>query len=138
MNITTWARVFFTKRLFHLLFRKKIFDEVGGFGTARMVSDCEMWHRLALKYNVVLMNEGIVWSREHNEQEQNSLSKFDLEYERIMIRYLKSPDCPLSNEIAAKILRKNKGKNIIGILKSMAKLQPDKARLGWKKLRSYE
>ena len=97
-----------------------------------------MWHRLALKYNVVLMNEGIVWSREHNEQEQNSLSKFDLDYERIMIRYLKSPDCPLSHDISSKILRKNKGKNIVGILKSMAKFQPDKAKLGWKKLRSYE
>jgi glycosyltransferase involved in cell wall biosynthesis len=120
------------------IIRKKVFDEVGGFGSARMVSDCEMWHRLALKYNVVLMNEGIVWSREHNEQEQNSLSKFDLDYERIMIRYLKSPDCPLSHDVASKILRKNKGKNIIGILKSMAKLQPDKAKLGWKKLRSYE
>ncbi len=120
------------------IIRKRIFDEVGGFGVARMVSDCEMWHRLALKNDVVLMNEGIVWSREHDEQEQNSLSKFDLEYERIMIRYLKSPDCPLSHDISSKILRKNKGKNIVGILKSMAKFQPDKAKLGWKKLRSYE
>ena len=120
------------------IIRKKVFEEAGGFGSQRMVSDCEMWHRLALKYNVVLMNEGIVWSRLHSEQEQNSLNQFDLDYERIMIRYLKSPDCPLNKDMAVKILQKNKGKNIIGILKSVAKFQPDQAKLGWKKLRSYE
>ncbi|MEJ0081054.1 MAG: hypothetical protein WDM78_08945 [Puia sp.] len=88
------------------IIRKRVFEEAGGFGSQRMVSDCEMWHRLALKYNVVLMNEGIVWSRLHSEQEQNSLNQFDLDYERIMIRYLKSPDCPLSRMWRQKFAKK--------------------------------
>jgi hypothetical protein len=64
--------------------KKKIFDEVNGFSSQRMVSDSEMWHKLASKYKVLLMPEGLVWNREHSLQEVKSSFQFLVDYEKIM------------------------------------------------------
>jgi glycosyltransferase involved in cell wall biosynthesis len=80
------------------IIRKKIFDEVGGFKPLRMCGDFEMWHRLALKFPVVLMPHGIVWYREHGEQEVNSYMNYVTQYEQIRKQYLADPLCPLSKE----------------------------------------
>jgi glycosyltransferase involved in cell wall biosynthesis len=64
----------FKSSLFHkaplsAIFKRSVFEEVGGFSGKRQMSDTEMWHLLALRYNVVLMPEGVAWYRSHPDQE---------------------------------------------------------------------
>ncbi|MFY7965490.1 MAG: glycosyltransferase family 2 protein [Chitinophagaceae bacterium] len=71
---------FFTKSIFHKaplssIIKKDAFDCVGGFSGKQHLGDFELWHLLALKFNVVLMSDGIVWCRNHNEQQKNDNQK---------------------------------------------------------------
>jgi glycosyltransferase involved in cell wall biosynthesis len=76
-----YHRHYFEQPLFHkaplsAIIQKEAFDEVEGFTGKRMLGDFEMWHILSRKFPVVLMPHGIVWYREHNEQEM-TLHKSD-------------------------------------------------------------
>jgi glycosyltransferase involved in cell wall biosynthesis len=91
---------FFGPGLFHkgpltAIFLKSAFDVKGGFKEKRMVSDTDMWHRMALQYPVVLMPDGIVWQRRHEEQELSDQNQFIFEGEKIKWEYLKDPECQL-------------------------------------------
>jgi|SRR6185312_4813557 len=91
---------FFGPGLFHkgpltAIFLKSAFDAMGGFKEDRMISDTDMWHRMALNYPVVLMPDGLVWQRRHEEQELSHQNKFIFEGEKIKWKYLKNPVCPL-------------------------------------------
>jgi glycosyltransferase involved in cell wall biosynthesis len=85
------------------------FHSVGGFSGKRYVGDFELWHLIAARYPVVLMPEGLVWSREHEEQE-STYNQTDfmalLEHELISSRELGKPDCPLTPSERAEFLRK--------------------------------
>jgi glycosyltransferase involved in cell wall biosynthesis len=98
------------------IFRSDAFHAVGGFSEIRMAGDFDMWHKMAQKYPVVLMPDGIVWYREHGEQEVNSYSQYILTYESIMRKYLFDSNCPLSKEEVKKIFKKYKKK----LIKNMA------------------
>ncbi len=92
---------FFGAGLFHkgplsVIFRRDAFNEVSGFKPGRMISDIDMWHRMALKYPVVLMQDGLVWQRRHDEQELNDKHRFIYPGEKIKWEYLKAPECTLS------------------------------------------
>ena len=63
-----------------------------------MVGDFEMWHRLALHSNVVLMNHGVAWYRSHENQESNVIEDFKQAYNAIREEYLNHPECPLNHE----------------------------------------
>jgi glycosyltransferase involved in cell wall biosynthesis len=119
------------------IIRKKVFDEVGGFALVRLVGDFEMWHKLAQKYKVLLMPDGIVWYREHELQEKNSMIKGLAEYEKIIIRYLKSKECPLDPETVSKILKKRLEHSRWDLIKSSFKFNPEILKLQWKRWRSY-
>ncbi len=119
------------------IIRKKIFDEVGGFAPGRMVGDSEMWHKLAQKYKVLLMPDGIVWNREHELQEVKSRFKYMVEYEKIMIRYLRSADCPLDPDTASKILERRMEHSRWEFIKSSFRFNPETLKLQWKRWRSY-
>ena len=80
------------------IIRRDLFEKVGGFKPERMVGDHEMWHRLALHADVVLMNQGIVWYRSHDDQESTVMHEFKSAYNSIREHYLGHPDCPLSAE----------------------------------------
>ena len=84
-----------------------MFDEVGGFKPIRMAGDSEMWHRLALQQPVVLMNQGVVWYRAHDDQESNDIGKYESLYEAIRREYLSHPHCPLSPGIAHNLRQKS-------------------------------
>lgn len=60
--------------------RRHVFESVGRFPVARMTSDSEMWHKLSLRFPVLLMPQGLVWYREHNAQEVNDLEKHRVHY----------------------------------------------------------
>ena len=119
------------------IIRKTVFDEVGGFPPQRMVGDSEMWHKLAQKYKVVLMPDGIVWNREHDSQEVKSRFNYFVEYEKIMIRYLKSENCPLDHETVSEILRKRLQHSKWELIKSAFKFNPEIFKTQWKRWRSY-
>ena len=86
------------------IIKREIFEAVEGFKSIRMAGDFEMWHRLAQQYNVVLMPDGIVWYREHDEQEVNHHEKFIGVYEKLKIAYLKDEHSPIEQQIREKLL----------------------------------
>ncbi|TRZ44985.1 glycosyltransferase family 2 protein [Robertkochia solimangrovi] len=62
------------KSIFHKaplssIIRKDAFDQVGGFSEVRHFGDFEMWHKLSMRYPLVLMPHGIVWYRVSANQE---------------------------------------------------------------------
>jgi glycosyltransferase involved in cell wall biosynthesis len=117
--------------------KREVFMEEGGFSTERMVSDFEMWHRLALKYHVVLMPAGLVWNRAHEGQEMSSHHQFIMDYHQIMIRYLKSGDCPLDKNAVSDILQEKSRVIFWYMLKSVARLDRESVKSGWKTWRAY-
>jgi glycosyltransferase involved in cell wall biosynthesis len=98
----------FNKAPLSAILRKDAFVSVGGFSGIRMAGDFEMWHRMALHYPVLLMPDGIVWYREHGEQEVNSHLQFLATYEAIRHKYLTHPECPLPPGASKEIIRKRK------------------------------
>lgn len=87
---------------------RSAFEKIGGFSGMRMVGDTEMWHRMAFHYPVVLMPDGIVWYREHDSQEANSIRQFALTYEEVAYNALRAPECPLSGEQVRQIISRRK------------------------------
>ncbi len=113
---------FFGPGLFHkgpltAIFLKSAFDKMGGFKEDRMISDTDMWHRMALQFPVVLMPDGIVWQRRHAEQELNDVQNYIVEGAKIKWKYLVNPACPLVNE-QIKQIRKMRIKRYSGFVLS--------------------
>lgn len=113
---------FFGPGLFHkgpltAIFSKSAFYAVGGFKEERMISDIDMWYRMALKYPVVLMPDGMVWQRMHQHQELNDSHEYIVEGALIKWNYLLSPGCPLNSEQLKKI-RKQRIKRYSGFILS--------------------
>lgn len=124
-----YLRHYFKERLFHkaplsAIIKKEAFDKVGGFTGKRYLGDFEMWHILANHYPVVLMAQGVVWYREHEEQEMQN-NRIDLS---IPFKYLKCSEemindsaCPLNQEEkknALKKIRWNQARYIMGVGKN--------------------
>lgn len=113
---------FFGQPIFHLgplnvIFVKRAFDEIGGFKTHRMISDTDMWFRMALKYQVVLMGSGIVWQRRHPKQELSTQHQYIFGAEKIKWNYLKDPACGLTPAQLEKI-KGNRLKRYTGFILS--------------------
>lgn len=99
------------------IIKRETFEVIGGFNPIRMAGDFDMWHRLAQQFPVVLMPHGIVWYREHGEQEVTSYRKFIKVYEEIKINYLQDNKIPLGKTMAGEIYRSEKFK----LVKSMVR-----------------
>ncbi len=119
------------------IIRREVFEKEKGFSSLRMVGDFEMWHRLALRYKVVLMPQGIVWYREHGEQEIKSFNEFAGIYEKLIFKYLSLPECPLEKGAAGELIRKMKGKKNRQIVKAILQLKFRRAYNNRKELKSY-
>lgn len=75
-SIEAYRCHYFGQSLFHKaplssIIKKEVFDVVGGFSGKQHIGDFELWHRLSQEYPVVLMPHGIVWYREHEDQQMN-------------------------------------------------------------------
>ena len=121
-----YKRHYFREQLFHkaplsAIIRKDVFDAVGGFTGRRYLGDFEMWHILAATYPVVLMPHGIVWYREHEEQEmQGNRTDLTIPFKYLLCakEMINRPDCPLSPEDREKALKKihwNQARYILGV-----------------------
>ncbi len=118
-----YKRHYFEQQLFHkaplsAIIKRDIFNKVGGFTGKRMLGDFEMWHLLSQKYPVILMPHGIVWYREHEEQEMSDHRSNPMEpFKYILLAedLLKDSLCPLSSQEKERALKKNKTQQAIAI-----------------------
>lgn len=124
-----YKRHYFQQQLFHkaplsAIILKKAFEEVGGFSGRRYLGDFEMWHLLAARFPVVLMQQGVVWYREHEEQEmQHNRTDFTVPFKYIKCseEMLLKEDCPLSSvdrDRALKQVKWNQARYILGVGKN--------------------
>lgn len=122
----------FKSSLFHkaplsAIIKREIFDSVGGFSGKRQMSDTEMWHILALRFPCVLMPHGIVWYREHNQQESAQI-RTDL---RVSVRYTvaklhffeKEKAIPISTLQRATTIRRLRKELIVAVIKNIINLK---------------
>ncbi len=124
-----YKRHYFGKQLFHKaplssIIRKDVFEAVGGFTGRRYLGDFEMWHLLAARYPVLLLQQGVVWYREHEEQEmQHNRTDFTVpfKYLKCSEEMLNKDDCPLKGadkERAIKKIQWNQARYILGVGKN--------------------
>jgi glycosyltransferase involved in cell wall biosynthesis len=71
-----YAYHFFKSSLFHkaplsAIIKRDVFNKVGRFSGKQHMGDYEMWHLLGLEFDLVLMTDGLVWSREHSDQQMS-------------------------------------------------------------------
>jgi glycosyltransferase involved in cell wall biosynthesis len=128
----------FLKAPLSSIIKREAFESSGGFAPLRMVGDCEMWHRLAQHFPAVLMPHGMVWYREHDEQEMNSHSKFVAVYEGIKIKYLLDKDCPLERPAVNKILHSSKKNLRRELLKGIITLDINRVKDTFSRLHQYK
>lgn len=124
-----YHRHYFQEQLFHkaplsAIIKKEAFEAVGGFSGRRYLGDFEMWHMLSARFPVVLMPHGVVWYREHEEQEMQH-NRTDLtvpfKYLQCSEEMIKSEGCPLSEEDRNRALQKihwNMARYILGVGKN--------------------
>lgn len=99
-----YNRHFFHSSVFHKaplssVIKADTFQEIKGFKPVRHYGDMDMWMRLAMKYPVVLMQEGLVWWRAHDDQEaQKRKHKLHLPMitANAIIDYVLDRQCPLN------------------------------------------
>ncbi|HEY4335888.1 MAG TPA: glycosyltransferase family A protein [Puia sp.] len=127
----------FHKAPLSAIIKKTAFDAIGGFARIRMAGDFEMWHRLGQRFPVVLMPEGIVWYREHGEQEMNHYGGYFATYIETTLRYLNDEKCPLDKPQTAQILRTEKDRLKKEMMKSMATLNFGRLKENFRKLQTY-
>jgi glycosyltransferase involved in cell wall biosynthesis len=82
------------------IIKKAAYDAVGGFTNPHGEGDYEMWLQLSRQHKVVLMPDGVVWYRVHDEQidvnrRNNPFLRF--RYYLVTLKYL-SEGCPLKTE----------------------------------------
>jgi glycosyltransferase involved in cell wall biosynthesis len=128
----------FLKAPLSSIIKREVFEQSGGFATLRMVGDFEMWHRLARNFPVVLMPHGMVWYREHNEQEMNSHSQFLGAYEAIKIKYLVEENCPLDSRAVNSILDSSKRHWRREVLKAIIRFDLKGIKLACSRLDQYK
>jgi glycosyltransferase involved in cell wall biosynthesis len=120
---------YFGPGLFHkaplsAIFRIDAFKAVGGFTGKQHVGDFEMWHLLSRENRVVLMPQGIVWYREHADQQMaanrtNPLIPFKY---FVLAKELITARCPLSEKekkVVVKMINRTIVKMIMGRVKRL-------------------
>jgi len=126
--IETYERHFFRTSIFHKaplssIIRRDIFEKNGGFTGKQHLGDFEMWLILSQQYPVVLMPHGIVWSREHGDQQMtdNLTNPFvPFKYLLCSEELINSINCPLDIEkrkIIFNQIQKNKSRSILSATK---------------------
>ncbi len=116
------------------IIKKEYFDKTGGFSGKQYLGDFELWNILSQKYNVVLMPEGIIWYRTHQNQQYTANKTnpaINLSYIVLQHQLLESEDCPLSESEKRTAIRKTermKGRYILRHLKSHGFAMSEKLR----------
>lgn len=126
-----YLRHYFKEKLFHkaplsAIIKKEAFIKVGAFSGKRYLGDFEMWHILANNFPVVLISQGVVWYRVHEEQEmQNNRTDATIpfKYLKCSEEMINHADCPLTADEKEKALNKikwNQARYILGVGKNIS------------------
>jgi glycosyltransferase involved in cell wall biosynthesis len=100
------------------------FISCGGFKTLRNVSDFDMWLRMAAKYPVIEMPKGLIFWREHENQEISIAPELYTEYNlEILEANLLNKNCPLDQKEIGVIICKSRKATARAILKGLIKEQ---------------
>jgi glycosyltransferase involved in cell wall biosynthesis len=120
------------------IMRREAFDTVGGFRNEwGVISDIDLWLRLAARWCVVLLPPGLVWWRRHEGQEFTA-GNAALEYLekgfRLGLDALASPSCPLPSldrDAARMRVRQHHARRLLAL--AMKSRQP---RIAWRLFRA--
>lgn len=126
----------FHKAPLSAIIKRDVFENEKGFRNIRMAGDFEMWHRLGLSHPVVLMPHGIVWYREHGDQEIKEYSNYIEVYEKIRKDYLAHENLPFGKEIVHQINRAEKKKRVKQLVRSIFSFRSGAVRESLIKLRN--
>ena len=89
------------------IFRRDLFEKVGGFSGNNLIGDLEMWLKLAQRHSLVKLPPHFGWDRVHPDQQKNVPDTFYLKRRlEVMVPMLRHPDCPLSPDEAEMAIRK--------------------------------
>ncbi len=81
--------------------KRDIFDELGGFSGKRFIGDKEMWLKLTQQNPLVCLPPGLIWWRQHENQEYDIGMKtnqyINMAYD-VNIEALRDKKCPLSEQ----------------------------------------
>lgn len=103
-----------------LIFNRQKFEALGKFATIRNVSDFDMCLRMATRYPVLEMKSGLVYWREHEEQEFRIDPEKYIEYGlKIILNALSNKNCPLNEEEKRILSKKYKRLYSYSILKGL-------------------
>jgi glycosyltransferase involved in cell wall biosynthesis len=100
----------FSKAPTSAIIKRNIFEAEGGFLPLKYSGDFEMWHRLSVNHSVLVMPDGIVWSRIHEASEVSKLRKNiqAMNYQYLMIQrsFISMIQCPLDTNLKNQLLKK--------------------------------
>lgn len=117
----------FSKAPLSAIFDAELFREVGGFCTSEGPrGDYEMWLRIGARYPLVLMPNGLVWWRAHEQQEteyRRARSGEDLSRQYLLtLGALTNPGCPLRPRDRARAIHKVKRAQARQVLRLVSRL----------------
>jgi glycosyltransferase involved in cell wall biosynthesis len=116
----------FNKAPLSTIIKNEVFKEVGGFKEVRHFGDSDLWHRLAMKYPLVLMQDGLVWWRGHEGQEADIRKKnLFIQFKTInnSLNHILNKECPLNNVEKKSILKQFRNYKLAIIRSKLIKLQ---------------
>jgi glycosyltransferase involved in cell wall biosynthesis len=111
------------------IIRRVAYDAVGGFGNPHGEGDYEMWLQLSLKHSVVLMPDGVVWYRVHDEQIDFNRRKdpfLRFRYFLVTLQYA-AGDCPLPSGQRNQVVRETQREMAREIMINFFRHSPGKA-----------
>jgi glycosyltransferase involved in cell wall biosynthesis len=119
-----YIRNYFQSSLFHKaplssIIKRDAFESVGGFTGKPFLGDFEFWHIISQKYKLVLMPQGIVWYRRHENQESKKLEKNSIQAFNYLVfgkQLVESEECPLDKISKRKVIDDYENKQVKAIL----------------------
>jgi len=111
------------------IIKRAAYDSVGGFSNPHGEGDYEMWLQLSLKHSVVLMPDGVVWYRVHDEQidfnrRRDPFLRF--RYHLVTLQYM-AQDSPLSPQRKNQVIGETHVAMTGQIISSFFRYSPGKA-----------
>jgi len=105
------------------IIKRDAFEILGGFTGTRYIGDTEMWYKLAIRYPVVKMDDGLTYWRLHDDQEitkgQDSFFYLENSY-KLKLNTLIKKEFPLGAPerlMALKKLKHRFSRNLMGLIK---------------------
>jgi len=105
------------------IIRRDAFEQLGGFTGTRYIGDTELWYKLAMQYPVVKMVPGLIYWRQHDDQqivmEQSDINILGIRHLHQM-KTLEDPCLSLSQgerQLAVKKSQKRFSRNLMRLVK---------------------